>query len=616
MKKCFITAVAREVAIITTLFISTCGMETGKQGINALLMVPRNLGANYYLMRDVFEEYGWDITHTGVLDTITPCPWFATHGDVYPIMPDVRIEEIANISDFDCLIIPPSAGNAAPIPNSNGDLLESPDALMLIKRADYYGLPVFSMCAGVRVIAAADVVRDRFIVGSPRFKDEYIAAGANYVGRPRNDNPPTIDGNIITSARGQTYNYANVMAIATAIESNQGRGVKASSNRDYIEETSIDYPDEPIVWAKSYGGSGNDGGRAFCSTSDGGNLIVGYTFMPNARDADILVLKIDEIGELEWSKVLGGVGTEYGNSCFAVEDGYLVLGYTTSFGSGSKDIYLVKLSKEGDEIWSKTYGGASWDVGTAICESNDDNYFICGFTHSFGVGEEDIYLIKIDQYGNELWSKRFGGFRIDMANSLHATPDDGCLIGATSGSYSANTDFCLLKVDAGGVQEWRKTYSATGSHGHGFDWCKDASATADGGTVMTGYSDCNDMMDIVVVKADENGNEQWLRSFGNNPFYDYGCAICQSGDGYIVAGITKSMTKPTDTNHRTYHNDIYLAELDAQGNIKSTHAIGGSGSDWANAIYTRGDYLFICGHTENDNTHSLDVCLMKVETAK
>lgn len=617
MKRRFPIAVISRFAVITMLFISACGMEPGKQGINALLLVPRNLGANYYLMRDVLEEYGWDVIHTGVLDTITPCPWFASHGDVYPIIPDVRVADITDIRDYDCLIIPPSAGNAAPIPNSNSDLLESTDALMLIKRADYYGLAVFSMCAGVRVLAAADVVRDRFIVGAPRFRYEYIAAGGNYVGRPRNDNPPAIDGNIITSARGQTYSYANVMAIATVIEGSQGSGAKKLSSREYISETSIEYARDNIVWAKSYGGSGADGGRAFCEAPNGGYLIVGYTFAPATGDADMLVLRSNTNGDMVWSKSFGGMGTEYGNACLALDEGYMILGYTTSYGAGSKDVYLVRLDEAGNRIWSKTYGGKSWDVGTALCKADNDNYYICGFTHSFGVGEEDVYLIKIDGDGNELWSSRFGGFRIDVANSIHGTPDGGCLIGATSGSYSSNTDFCLMKIDADGMQEWRKTYSAVGSHGHGFDWCKSSSATTDGGAVMAGYSDCNDMMDIVVVKTDEEGNEQWLQSFGNNPFYDYGNAVCPLDDGYFVVGITKSMTKPNGTNRRIYNNDIYLVELDAKGNIRSKQTIGGFGSDWANAIRaTQGGNLLVCGHTENGTTGSLDVCLIKIKIAK
>jgi len=596
------------------LFVTTTCLKEKKDGVNALILAPQNLGANYYLMRDVIEEYGWEVTHTAALDTVMPCPWFAAHGDVYPIIPDVRLNEITDIRDYDCLIIPPSAGNAAPIPNSNSDLLESKEALMLIKRAAYYDLPVFSTCAGVRVLAAADVLRGKFVVGSPRFRDEYVAAGANYIGRPRNDNPPTIDGNIITSARGQYYNYANVMAIATVLEGNQSRNSKKKISADHIATNAVDFLHDGIVWAKTYGGPGADGGRAFCQTEDGGYLIVGYTFSPGSSDADALAIKTDAEGNIAWSRLLGGSGTEYGNACSIVDDGYLILGYTTSFGSGSKDVYLVKLDKNGNELWSKTYGGNSWDVGTAICRAENGGHYICGYTHSFGWGEEDIYLVSIDLDGNEMWSKTYGGFRIDMANGVHSTPDGGCLISATSGSYSANTDFFLTKIDANGEQEWAQSYRATGEHGHDFDWCKNSSTTRDGGCVLTGYSDCNDMMDVVVIKTDAEGNEQWHTSFGNEPFYDYGNSVMQQADGgYISVGITKSMTEPKADNRKTYNNDIYLVGLDTGGDIIWERTVGGPGAEWANAmLFVQGGDLLLLGHTDRGVSGSLDVCLFYI----
>lgn len=610
--------VVKNISMIVAIVLAASCVSEKKQGINALVLVPSNTGANYYLMSDVIEEYGWRITHTGVFDTIMPCPWFASHGTLYPIISDIELGDITDVSEYDCLIIPPSTGNAAPIPNSNADVIGSNEALALIRRAAYYGLPVYSTCAGVRVLAAADVVRGKFIVGSPRFRDEYIAAGANYVGRPQNDNPPTIDGNIITSARGQYYNYANVMAIATVIENNQDRGSKDISNTDYIVVNDPKYIAEDLAWAKTYGGAGADGGRAFCQDPDGGYLIVGYTFAPGSNDADMLVIRTDENGNMVWSKRFGGRGTEYGNACLNIEDGYLLLGYTTSFGKGSKDIYLVRLDKDGEEVWSRTYGGVSWDVGTALCEAGENHYFVCGFTHSFGWGEEDIYLIKIDQDGNEIWSETYGGFRLDMANSIHATPDGGCVIGASSGSYSANTDFFLTKINAKGEQQWVQSYSATGEHGHGFDWCKNASPTSDGGCVITGYSDCNDMMDAVVIKTDTGGNEQWLTSFGNKPFYDYGNAVWQTNDGgYVMAGITKSMKEPTDDNRKTYNNDIYLVKLDAGGNILWDRSFGGPGAEWANAIRVAQDGGFlVLGHTDAGAWGSQDVCLLCISGFK
>ncbi|UCD18875.1 MAG: DJ-1/PfpI family protein [candidate division WOR-3 bacterium] len=595
------------------MFLS-CAPES-KEGVRALVLAPRNLGANYYLLRDVIEEYGWDVTHTGVLDTITPCPWFAAHGEVFPLVPDLKVQDIEDISAYDCLIIAPSAGNAAPIEDANGDIIGSPEALRLIRRAAYYGLPVYATCAGVQILSAADVVRGRFIVGAPRFREEYIKAGANYVGRPRNDNPPTIDGNIITTARGQYYNYANVMAVATVIENSGGRGPKGSLVTGYLSTHRIDIGRDDVVWTKTYGGAGADGGRALCATRDNGYLVVGYTFAAGSSDADILVVKTDATGDLTWSRRFGGTGAEYGNACMEIDGGYLILGYTTSFGEGSKDLYLLRIDEEGNEVWSKTLGGDSWDVGTAMCRAGDSEYFVCGFTHSFGYGEEDIYLLKIDAQGSVIWSKTMGGWRIDMPYSIHGAKDGGCVIAASSGSISPNTDFYLLKVDSVGGRVWAKSFEATGEHGHGFDWLKGSSPAADGGWIMVGYSDCNDMMDVVVVKTDSAGGEQWLTSFGNKPFYEYGNGVCPTADGgYVVAGITKSMTSPTENDRRIYDNDIYVVKLDHDGNIVWERTIAEDGLGWANGICMTPDGdVAIVGHTESAVNGSLDALLMVLD---
>lgn len=584
-------------------------------GINVLILTPRNLGANYYLLRDVIEEYGWNVTHTGVLDSILACPWFASHGQVYPLLPDARIEDLEDIEYYDGLIIAPSTGNAAPVEHPVGDIIDSPEALRLIRRAAYYGLPVSATCAGVRALAAADIIQGRFIIGSPRFRQEYIDAGANYIGRPRNDNPPTIDGNIITSARGQYYNYANMMAVATVIESNQNRGHKGSLTAGYIEEKDVDFDQGEVVWAKNYGGGSADGARASCTTSDGGILLVGYTFAPGEPDADILVIKTDAGGDMIWARRFGGMGTEYGNACTETADGFMVLGYTTSFGAGSKDFYLLKIDHDGNEMWSKTFGGKSWDVGTAICGTGDKHFYVCGYTHSFGFSEEDIYLLKIDAVGNTVWSETYSGWRIDMANTVHATEDGGCVITASSGSFSSNTDFYLAKIDSAGNREWSQYYNAPGEHGHGFDWCKGSSPAADGGWILTGYSDCNDMMDVVVVKTDSLGNEEWLTSFGNKPFYEYGNAVCKVGtDGYVVVGITKEMVGPTEDDKRNYNNDLYVTGLDTEGSIIWEKAIGRHGAEWANTVHigSTGD-LFVAGHSDGGAAGSLDFLLVKIK---
>jgi len=599
-------------------FISVCKRSAEDQsvtaeikGIHALLLVSENYGLNYFLMRDVFDQFGWKVTHTGVLESITACPPVREQLGVHPIIPDVPLSAIENLNEYDCLVIPPGSGNYYPVPNAFGDLLESSEALSLIKRAVEEGLTVFSICSGSRVLAAADVLRGKKMVGSPRFVDEYEAAGAIYLGNERNDSPPVIDGNIVTGARGQYYNIANCQAIATVLESQKRREGKQSSHANFPAVKSAPLVTEEVIWAKTYGGSGAEGARSVCSCPDGGFLITGYTFSHGSGDSDLLVVKADNAGKIIWSRTYGGAGTEYGNGCISVADGYLVTGYTTSFGSGSKDVFLIKLDRDGREVWSNTYGGPSWDVGMAVCATKDDHYIICGYTHSFGKGEEDVYLIKTDRSGKEIWSKTYGGERLDMGNSVCLT-DDGFLIGATSGSFSQNTDFCLIRTNPQGDELWIKSYVAEGPRGHGFDWCNAMFATRDGGVLLVGYTDCQDVMDIHVIKTDANGNEIWSKTLGNKPFYDFGNAICERPDGgFLVVGTTKSIVKNKDI----FNNDIYLVRLNPEGNIIGEKILGGTDLDWASSVVLTGNgEIVVAGHTTSSGSGFFDMLLLRIES--
>jgi putative intracellular protease/amidase len=586
------------------------GETFGKRDISALFLVSKNYGLNYFLMRDVMDLYGWKVIHTGVLDSIAACPPVSKQLGIHPVIPDIPLSEIDNLDEYDCLVIPPGAGNFNPVPDAFEDFLGSPGALSLVREAVDIGLPVFAICSGSRVLAAADVIRGKRMVGSPRFLEEFQAAGAVYVGNERNDHPPVIDGSIITGTRGQYYNVANCQAIAALIEDRQKGRKKGDSRTDFLVTLEATFDSGEDVWAKTYGGKEAEGGCTICSCSDGGFLITGYTFSHETGDSDVLVVKTDNKGEMEWFRTYGGAGAEYGNACLCLPDGYLVAGYTASMGSGSKDVCVIKLDKKGKEIWFRTFGGSSWDVGTALCESGDGDFYVCGYTHSFGKGEEDVYLIKIDINGNELWSKTFGGDRLDMANSISRTKDGGLLIGATSGSFSNNTDFYLIRTDSSGNEIWSKTYAAEGTRGHAFDWCNAMVGTRDGGAILTGYSDCQDVMDIHVVKTDSEGNEIWSKTLGNKPFYDFGNAVMEMTDGScIIAGTTKSIVDTKDI----YNNDVYLLRLDSEGSVLWEKSFGGTDSDWASSVSLAEDGdVVIAGHTNSSGNGFFDLLFAKI----
>jgi putative intracellular protease/amidase len=589
----------------------TGGMKSDDKDVNALFLMSKNYGLNYFLLRDVLDQYGWKVTHAGVMDTITPCPPVIEWG-VPSIVVDVKVPEISNLSRYDCLVIPPGTGSYYKIPDSFDDLLKSPDALALISRAAGDGLPVFAMCAGVRVLAAANVIQNKKITGSPRFQEEYERAGAIYLGGQGVKHPPVIDDPVITATNGQQYSVGIGQVLATAVENRRNwTGPKKMSKREFIVSHPYDAGPEDVVWAKTLGGLQADGGHGLCQTDDGGYLLTGYTFSQGSGDADILVIKTDSDGNIIWSKAYGGAGTEYGYGCIAVANGYLVVGYTTSFGTGSKDVYLIKIDPEGEMVWAKTFGGSHWDVGTSACETGDGHYVVCGFTHSFGSGDEDIYVIKTDADGNEVWSRTYGGSRSDMGNSIFSLNDGGLLVGATTTSYGDKTgNAYLMKLDAEGRQILAHHYGNSGPRGYGYDWCKAMHPTENGGAVLVGYTDSQDILDVYVVRVDADGEESWSSRFGKKPFYDYGNSVYPAGDGgFIVCGTTKSI--PGDD--AVYDNDISVTKLDNQGNVIWEKTFGRSGTDWGNAVVVteRGE-IVVLGHTDGSGSGFLDVCLLKV----
>jgi putative intracellular protease/amidase len=600
--------------LVTVLFSAEliCGRKTdaknykiGSEGVTALLIVARNYGLNYFLNKDVFEQYGWTLVHTGALDSIPACPPVVDQVGLPSIVPDILASDITDIKAYACVIIMPAAGNYNPVPDPFSDLLQNPKVMNLIHSAAKEGLAVSAFCAGVRVLAAVNVIREKKVVGSPRFQVEYEKAGAVFLGQ---DHPPAIEGNIVSGARDLYYSYMNCQAIATVIEANQPRGPHTKKPKTpFVRSKRTDWANSDVVWARTFGGKEAEGGRAICKAKDGGVCVAGYTFSHGLGDADILVIKTNKQGDLVWAKSFGGAGSEYAYGCHAVDDGYVITGYTTSFGAGSKDVYLLKLDSNGKELWSKTFGGPSWDVGMAVDGNNKDGYVICGFTHSFGAGEEDVYVIRTDPDGNELWSKTFGGNRFEIGNSVSLTKDGGCLIGATTGTYgNGNADFYLIRTDAKGQEVWKKPYGIKGQKGHGFDWCHSMILSSDGSAILVGITDSQDIMDAHVVKLDDHGNEVWSRSFGKKPFYDYGHSVCETKDGNcIVCGVTKSIQD---------NNDISLVKLDPEGKILWEKTIGAAGSDWGSVLLVTEDGdCIVTGHTDSYGEGHADVFLMKVK---
>jgi hypothetical protein len=169
------------VFLVSIFFIVEC---LSAQNIKTLYILPDNFGANNFLMLEKFEEFGWDVTVTGVYNY------------------------------YDCVVIGTSRWWANP-PNAYGDLLNSLETMAILSVANDTGIVIYASCAGVRVLAAADIINGVNVTGTPYYLLEYLNAGANHMGA---NIPPVIDENIVTAMRSQYYFNQNVEAIKTAFE--------------------------------------------------------------------------------------------------------------------------------------------------------------------------------------------------------------------------------------------------------------------------------------------------------------------------------------------------------------------------------------------------------------
>jgi len=211
-----------------------------------------------------------------------------------------------------------------------------------------------------------------------------------------------------------------------------------------------------LQWTKTIGGPKGDYGNSLIQTSDGGYAIAGSTESFGAGGADVYVVKLDAHGNLQWTKTIGGEKEDMGFSLVQTSDGgYAIAGYTESFSAGEADVYVVKLDAHGNLQWTKTIGGPGSEWGRSLIQTADGGYAIAG--RYFLIGDHGevyagyVYVVKLDAKGNLQWTKTIDGPNYDEGRSLIQTADGGYAIaGATSSFGAGGADVYVIKLDKNG----------------------------------------------------------------------------------------------------------------------------------------------------------------------
>ncbi|MDD5066887.1 MAG: hypothetical protein PHF84_07545, partial [bacterium] len=281
-------------------------------------------------------------------------------------------------------------------------------------------------------------------------------------------------------------------------------------------------------WEKIYSLSSWDQAYEIKQTPDGGYIVVGQTYDASYYMYAILI-KLGVNGNEEWKKMYGGPDINpFGMGVDLTSDGgYIVTGM--KMPSTDVDVYLIKTDSSGNTNWTKGFGGSSGDVGYSVKQSSDGGFIIAGYTSSYGAGGWDVYLIKTTSSGNMSWYKTYGGADEDRAFSVQQTLDGGYIIAGFTKSYGAgNYDVYLIKTDSSGNMSWYKTYGrAAADYGYSVD------QTSDGGYIISGT--INDR--VTLIKTDSSGNTNWTKLLNTTYPSSCGQSVQQTLENdYITAG--------------------------------------------------------------------------------
>jgi hypothetical protein len=361
------------------------------------------------------------------------------------------------------------------------------------------------------------------------------------------------------------------------------------------------------VWVNTYGGPANDGFRSAIPVGDRGVVAVGYTYSFGAADANVYAVRTDADGDTLWMRAFGGDGMDYGyDVCQSEDGGYVITGFTTSFGAGAEDVYVVKIDSTGNTLWSRTYGGSAPDEGYSIYATGDGHYIISGRTDSYGSGYNDVYLLKLDSAGDTVWTRVYGDSLYDWGQSVCGTGDGNYGICGAKWGDSDNLDIYVLKVSPAGTLLWENTYGGTGS----VDPDIGTWVVADGDTGLVASAirgiEGKDPLEACMLWVDLDGGQLAYRKAAYS-YYQYANSVCLVPEGgYLLCGSDKAPD--------TQKNDLMLLKRVTGTGWAWQQIIGGPGSDWGSSVVPVGaGYYLISGHTESFGAGGFDGWLLMMK---
>jgi len=359
---------------------------------------------------------------------------------------------------------------------------------------------------------------------------------------------------------------------------------------------------------RSYGGTNDDLANSIVSLGNNGYLILGTTSNFNSRNTDLILFRINSDGTTQWANRYGGPQNETAEHAELTSDGgFILLANTTSFGAGNSDLLVIKTDINGSVEWSRTFGGSRNDFSACIKQVADGGYIIAGRTQSFGSGGDDGYLIKINNQGDMLWSNAYGTNNNERFYYIDNGPNNGFVItGIENTSRSLNYDALVIRADENG------TIISNNSFGDNGGLANDASdcirATSDGGYAFSGHyqSYGSGGLDLALTKVDSRGRIEWARVFGNTGDERAWDFQIDEFNNYVLSGYT--------TSYGSGANEALAIRIDKVGIPKWSRTYGGTANEEFNECIINGDSIVFVGYTASIGAGRSDMYIVKTDS--
>ncbi|AEH50128.1 hypothetical protein [Pseudothermotoga thermarum] len=353
----------------------------------------------------------------------------------------------------------------------------------------------------------------------------------------------------------------------------------------------------PILLQRSLNRVYHDCANHVLLTSDGSYLVTGWAVSQN-RSYDGFVAKFFRDGRILFEKLLGSRYDDEFSVALEI-DGHYFLGGTTFSIESNYDAWIVKLDRNGQKVLEKSFGGRKRDEILAGTVCFDGTLLFVGRTSSFGSGETDVYVIKVDQDLNLIWQKTFGGSSLDEAYAVLEV-EDGYLVVGFSESFSEDEDVYVLKMDLDGNKIFERIY--------GYPFLQkafDVVQLADG-FLMVGvnWNEQADDADGLIMKIDFSGNLIWLKTIGTKGWEQFN-KVLEQNDEFILIGFAK--------NEFTKEEDVYAVRIDEKGNVLSEFYSNIENPDGCKYAIMSDNELIIVGWIDNSDPFKWDVLLLKVD---